>query len=210
VPGRTSCRELEAEDALLGAAQPVAAPAVVLENVAATLVEEHLAADLVWVRFAQPTCADIATGLLVGDEHELERPTSRPPAVSGQRNRGHGFSRDLRLHVERPAAPQEAVRDIARPGVVPPLGRIREHGVDMPEVHKRRAVAAAERRDQVRAIIDGGKQLGLEARLLQVVGEVFDRRTLVARRIDGVEANEPLQDFGRLPLEIRRRHELAA
>ena len=208
--GRASCRELEAEDALLGAAQPVTAPSVVLEHVAATLVEEHVAADLVGVRLAQPTRPDVAAGLLVGHEHELECAASRPPAVSGQRHGGHCLGRDLRLHVECAPAPQEPVRDVARPRVVPPLGWIREHGVDMPEVHERRAVAAGERRDQVRPLTDRGQELGLEARLLQVRGQIFDRRTLVARRVDRVEANEPLKDLGRLPLEIRRRHELGA
>ena len=60
-----------------------------------------------------------------------------------------------------------------------PLGRVGEDGVDVAEVAKGRAVAAVVRgqvRDEVRAVLVGGQQLGLEAGVAQIRGEELDRR----------------------------------
>ena len=57
----------------------------------------------------------------------------RPPALARERRAGHRLGGHLGLHVERAAAPQEAVGDLARPRVVLPLVGVGEHGVDVAE-----------------------------------------------------------------------------
>jgi len=67
------------------------------------------------------------------------------------------------------------------------------------EVTQRGAVARSpEVGDQVGALVDGGQQLDLESRLLQVRREIFGRRSLVPGWVDRVETDQPLQDLGRL------------
>ena len=91
-----------------------------------------------------------------------------------------------------------------------PLGRVSEDGVDVAEVQQRRSLAVTvEGRDQVRSLIAGSEQLGLEAGRLQVLGQVLDRGSLVAGRVDGVEPDQPLKDGCRLLLKLGR-HLLAA
>jgi len=97
--------QLEAEDPLLGAAHAVAAPAAELEHLTSTLVEEHVAADAVGVGVGQPVGADIASGLLVGHEHELQAAVLRSPPSAREAGGGDGLGGHLRLHVERAAAP---------------------------------------------------------------------------------------------------------
>ena len=210
VAGDAARGQLEAEDPLLGAAHAVAAAAVVLEHVAGALVEEHVAADAVGMGGGQPVGADVAAGLLVGDEHELQAAALRSPTAAGQRGRRDRLGRHLGLHVERTAAPQEAVDDVARPGIVRPLRRVGEDRVDVPEVHQRgtdvAAAAAVEVGDEVRAVLVVGQQLGPQAGVLQVPGEELDRGALVARRVDRVEADQFRQQVGRLALELIGRH----
>ena len=198
--------ETKPEDPLFGDAHAVVARPVVLEHWSAALVDEQVTAHLVRVVLAQPARADIAAGLLIGDEHELERTLRGAPALPRHRHRGDGLGRDLRLHVERAASPQEAVGEFARPRIVLPLRRVGEHRVDVAEVDERRARRGAirrrERRDEVRPPIDGAEQLGLEPGTPAVLGEVLDRRAFVAGRVDGVELDEPLENLGRLALQI--------
>ena len=54
-------------------------------------------------------------------------------------------------------------------------------------------------RDQVGTIGLGAEKLTLKASLRQVVGEVFLRRALVARRVDRVEADQLGEKLFRLP-----------
>jgi hypothetical protein len=206
VPGHAARGQLEAEDALLAAAHAVAALAAELERGARALVQQQVATHLLGMLLAQPARADIAAGLLIGDEHEFQRAPGRPPPARAQTCCRDGFGRDLRLHVERAAAPEEAVvGDLPRPRVVGPLGRIREHRVDMAEIQERRAVdLAGQRRDEVRAVLVGGELLGLEAGCAQVLIEVLDRGPFVARRVDGVELDESAEDIGRLGLWFHR------
>ena len=56
--------------------------------------------------------------------------------------------------------------------------------------------AAAQARDQVRAPWHGGEQLALEAGRLEQPAQEVLRRRLVARRVDGVEADQPLEQLG--------------
>ena len=128
-PARPSAREREAEHALLGHAHAVEAPAVVLEHLAGALVHHDVRAHLVGVLLAQPLGAVLGAGLLVGGDHELQLARCGPPALLGQRHRGGHLGRHLALHVQRAAAPDAAVLELARPRVHVPLGRVGEHGV---------------------------------------------------------------------------------
>ena len=69
---------------------------------------------------AEPLRPEVPAGLLVGDEHELQR-AAGAPSLPGQGRPGHRLGRHLRLHVERPPPPQEAVGHLARPRIVLPL-----------------------------------------------------------------------------------------
>ena len=137
--------------------------------------------------------------------------TSRSPARGTPAAAGQGRGRDhlrgrLGLHVERPAAPHVTVGEIARPRVVLPLARIREDGVDVREQAQRRTVGlAAQPGDEVRPLLGAAEQLALEARLVQKRREVFLGGALVARGVDGVEADQPLEDIRGLRLHVRRR-----
>ena len=202
--GHAGCREFEAKDALLAAADAVIAAAVELERAAGTLVDQQIAANLVGVLLGQPAGADITARLLVGDEDELQRSPRGAPAAAPQRDGGDRFGRDLRLHVDRAAAPEVAVHNLAAPGVVLPVLDGGQDGVDVTEVDHRRAVfgGSPERGDQVRALWGGGQQLGLEAGLAHVGLEELDGCALVARRVDRVEADQLLQYLSRFGLEL--------
>ncbi len=79
-----------------------------------------------------------------------------------------------------------------------------EHRVDVAEVAQRRTRRGvgrwrrAARAHEVWAAGLGAEQLALEARLREVVGQVFLRRALVAGRVDGVEADQARQQLLRL------------
>ena len=210
VSGSAGRRQLEAKDALLRAADAVAAPAVVFEHLAAALVEQHVAADLVRVGPGQPVRAEIASGLLVGHEHELQRAARRTPALARQRGPGDRLGRDLRLHVDRASAPQVAVDHVARPRVVLPLGWV---GQDRVDVARGTEASDRRRRGRRRASRPGSGDPrpppaapSRKPACSQVGREVLDRRALVARRVDGVEADEALKDFGGLALQVSGRH----
>ena len=80
-----------------------------------------------------PAGADLAAGLLVGGEDELEASPGGPPAGAGQRDGGHRLGGDLGLHVDRSPAPQKAVGELARPGIVGPLLGVGQDRVDVAE-----------------------------------------------------------------------------
>jgi hypothetical protein len=183
----------EAEDALLGAAQAVEPPAVVVDDAPAALVEEEVAADLVGVGRGQPLRALRPAGLLVHQHHDEERSVRRPPALLRERGRGDHLGRGLRLHVERAATPDEAVGVVPRPRVMGPLRRRREHRVDVREQaqHGTRAIAV-QARDEVGTLMRAAEELAGEARAPQDGGEVLLRGALVAGRVDGVEADQAL------------------
>ncbi len=197
--------QVEAKDPLLPAAHAVVTVPVPLEVLPATLVEQHVAAHPLAVLLGQPVGADVATGFLVGDEHELQVSGRGPPPLTGEGGAGHRLGRDLGLHVKGSAPPEDPVLEIPGPGVMAPFRRVGENGVDVAEEAQGGAVATpAQIGDQVRPLIVGGQELDLEPGRLQVRGQVLDRRSLVARRIDRVETDQPLQDLGRLLLKIGR------
>ncbi len=133
---------------------------------------------------------------------------SRSPRAGRQpfareRDAGGDLGRRLRLHVERAAAPQLAVDHVAAPRVVLPLARVREHRVDVGEQAQRRAVGlAAQAGDEIRALLEPPDERHLEAGVAQRRGELLLRRTLVARRVDGVVPDEPREQRGRLRLQV--------
>ncbi len=146
VAGGPEGGDVEAEDPLLGAADAVVAPAAVLEHLAGALVEQEVAADLVGMGLGQPVRADLAPGLLVGDEHELQRARAGRQPVPGQAGGGHRLGGDLVLHVQRAPAPQEAVGHFARPRVVAPLRGVGQHRVDVAEQDQHRPAPRPGRR----------------------------------------------------------------
>ncbi len=165
VAGDAVGRDGEAEDALLGAADAVAAPAAVLEDRAAALVEQQVAADLVGVRLGDPLRAERAAGLLVDDARRSaarrapgasrcararRRRRSRPrPATSCRSRRAPtGSRRRCRRTTGRASTPRRSRapcrRDRGRQSVGP-------------------SALAAQPRDEVRALGRRAEQLALEA-----------------------------------------------
>ncbi len=186
----------KAEHALLRATDAVAAPAHVVEDLAAALVDEEVAADLLRMVRGEPLRAELAAGLLVDDGGDQELAARGAPARARERRRSDDLRRDLRLHVDRAAAPEVAVYDLARPRVVAPLGGVREHRVDVAEVAERGPrLRAAQPREQIRSVGLGAEQLALEPGVREQRLEVLLRLALVAGRIDGVEANEAAEDL---------------
>ena len=201
-------RQPEAEDALLRDAHAVVAPAVVRDDRSGALVEQVVAAHLLGVLVADPHRAELAADLLVDDDHDEQVAPRGTPALAGERQRRRDLGRGLRLHVQRAAAPHEAVVDVARPRVVRPVGRGREDRVHVREQAQRRPVArAAQARDEVRALGLGAQKLDFEARFAQLGRDHLLRRALVAGRVDGVEADQPLEELGRLLLQVRHRRD---
>ena len=203
VAGDAVGRHAKAKDALLGDADAVVALAVVREVRAAALVEQVVAAHLVGVVLADPHRAELAADLLVDDHDDEQVALRRAPARARERQRGGHLGGGLRLHVQRAAAPDEAVGEVARPRVVRPVRRRREHGVDVRQQAQHGPVGvAAQARDEVRPLGLGAEQVDLEAGLAQIRGEALLQDALVAWRVDGVAADEALQQLRRLLLEI--------
>ena len=194
----------EAERALLRAADPVEAALAVGHHGAAALVEQPVHARRVGALLREPLGAEPAAGLLVDDGDDLQLSARGPPALAREVRRGHRLGRGLGLHVDRAAAPQRAVVDLAGPRVVAPVGRIGEHRVDVREVAEHRALRLApQSRDEVRALgILGAEQLALEPGVLEIALQPLLARALVAGRIDGVEADQPREDVSRLFLQV--------
>ena len=192
----------EAEHPLLRAAHAVAAPPRVLEQRASTLVDQQIAAQLLGVRPGQPLRAQRASRLLVHDRRDQQLTRGGAPARARQRGRRGDLRGHLGLHVERAPPPDEALGEVAGPGIVRPLGGVGEHGVEVAEVAQGRArgrrAVRAQPRQQVRPRGLGAEQLALEARLAQVRGEVFARGELVAGRVDGIDADQLAQQLLRL------------
>ena len=107
--GHAVRRDREAEHALLGAAHAIEAPAAVFEELAAALVDEQVAADLLRVRLGDPFRPKRAARLLVDDRRDQQLAARRAPARARQRRRRRDLGRHLRLHVECAPAPEEAV-----------------------------------------------------------------------------------------------------
>jgi hypothetical protein len=206
VPGDARCAQLRAEDPLLADAERVDATAAELERGAAALVDDVVAADLVRMVLAEPVRAQLAAGLLVRGEDEQQLAGRRPPAIASEAQAGGELARDLALHVECSAPPDHSVCELGRPRVARPLGGVGADGVDVAEQGQGRAFArAAQARDEVRALGLGREQLALESGLGEELAELLLERALVPRRVDGVDADQPLQQLRRVGSQLRRR-----
>jgi hypothetical protein len=204
VPGATTRPQREPERPLLADAERVEALAAKFERGAAALVDDEVGSDHVRVLLAEPLGSGMGAGLLVGGDDDLERPPRRPPAVAREMDRGRDLGRDLVLHVLGAAPADHAVDHIARPRVEAPLIGIRGDCVHVGEEAEGGTVGvAAEVGDQVGAALGGAQQPALEAGVAQARGEKLLRRRLVARRVDGVEADQlraQLDGFGIEPV----------
>src|SRR6185437_13705317 len=98
-----------------------------------------------------------------------------------------------------------------RPRVMAPLRRVGQDRVDVAEQDQHRPVAlSVQRRHQVGSLGLGGQNLGVETGLAQVALQVLDGGPLVARRVDGVKADELLEERDALALEVVGRHRVSA
>ena len=181
--------------------------AVVLEDLAAALVEQVVAAHLVGVLGDQPGRAPLAARLLVGDDDDEQVPAPpgaspsargrrrppprRRPGTSCRARRGPTGSRRPRRPTTGRAATPRGRRARCRRGPGSPApGRRSGRAGAPPGWGARRSRA---------------EQLALEAGVLEVAGEELLGGALVARRVDGVEAHQPLEQLRRLPPEVRHR-----
>src|SRR5439155_7950857 len=103
---------------------------------------------------------------------------------------------NLALHVERPAAPDLAVAELAGPRIDLPLGPIRDDRVRVQEENQARPAApAGQARDEVRPLGHLRVELSRDTALREVVAQQLRRGRLVAGRIDGVDADQLLEEL---------------
>ena len=133
-----------------------------------------------------------------GHEHELARGREALTFEGSERDRR---GRHLSLHVERAATPDLAVDEFSGPRVALPLRRVGKNGVRVREEGERRAVAASQTRHDVGTVGLARVQLHLDVVRREVVAEHLRGAHLVARRIDGLRADQRLQERGRLLAE---------
>ena len=206
-PGPPRGREREAEHALLAGADAVVAGAPSNSNASPrALVHDHVAgARLSGCCSHSQLRAVLAPVSSSAVNTSSSSPASgrQPSSASAQRRRRLGGH--LALHVERAAAPDAAVAQLARPRVHGPLLRIGQHGVHVAEEAQPRAVGA--RRAGAPPGWAGPSTAAssstLEAGLLQQPLQELLRGLLVARRIDRVEPDQALEQLGRAALELR-------
>ena len=172
-----------------------------LDALAPALVDRIVGADRVRVLLAEPRQAEPLADLLVGGRDEDQVSRGLEPLAREGRDRDRARS-NLALHIERPAAPDLAVAQLARPRTDLPLGRIRQNGVGVREEEQARATAAPRQpRDEIRALGHLRVELALDAVLGEVVAQQLRRDRLVAGRVDGVELNQLPQELDNLGAE---------
>src|SRR4051812_13744647 len=144
---------------------------------------------------AEPRQADLGgADLLVGGSHE-DQVAARLEALPRKGSDRDRARRDLPLHVKRAAAPDLALAQLARPRIDLPLGGIGDDRVRVREQQEGRAVATArDARDEVRPLRHLRVQLALDPALGEVVAQELCGLSLVARRIDGVETDQLLEE----------------
>ena len=146
---------------------------------------------------AEPGEPEVLADLLVGrgDEDDV---ASRDEPLPGQRGDRDCRGRDMALHVESAASPDLAVAELAGPRIEGPLLGVGAHRVRVRDEGERRASAAGKARDEVRPLRDPGVELALDAGVLEIAAEKLGGEGLVTRRVDGVRAQQPLKELGRL------------
>ena len=153
---------------------------------------------------AEPLGARRGAHLLVGGRDHQELAGPRAPALAAERGGRRDLGGDLVLHVLGAATPDLAVHDVARPGVEAPLGRIGRNRVHVAEQAQGRSrLRRPQTGDQVGPARLGGQQLALEAGVGQRLGEQLLCRLLVARRVGGVDPDQPLQQLDGLACPAR-------
>jgi hypothetical protein len=149
----------------------------------------------------QPAGAVGAAGLLVGggDEQHVA-PQGFAGGVQGQEGLQVGDADAL--HVERPAAPDVTVADLAGKRRHLPVAGVGGHHVDVVQQHQGRLAAALEARPKVAA--PGRRLSGAvgNARGLEDGGQVRHPVGFVARRVGGVDAQVIGKPFGCLLGEV--------
>ena len=166
---------------------------------AAAFVDGVVGADELGVLLHEPREAVVLVDLLVGRQREDEI-AGRAEALAPERRERDRACRNLVLHVEGAAAPDLAVDEVARPGIARPLLGIGAHRVGVGEERQRRAVAARQPGDEVEPVGGAADELAGNPALLEVVAQELRGDRLVARRVDGVEPEQLLEE---------RRHLLA-
>jgi hypothetical protein len=156
---------------------------------------------------AEPREAVVGAHLLVGGRDE-DHVAGGLEAFPRERGDGDGARSRLTLHVKRAAAPDLVVAQLSRPRIDAPLRRVGEHGVGVREEEQPWPSAAPwNPRDQVRPLRHLRVQLARDAAGFQVRAQVLRGDRLVAGRVDGVEADELLEELRRLLAQRDRRHQ---
>ena len=193
---------------LLGGRAEVEGPAADDHAVACALVDGVLGPDRLGVLAAEPGEPEVRVGadLLVGRGRE-DQVAARTEPLAGERRNRDRTRRHLAFHVERAAAPDVTVAELARPWVHGPLGRVGEHRVRVrQEEEPRPAAASGDARDEARPLRHARVELALDPERLQVVAQQLGGDRLVAGRIDGVEADQLLEELHDLVAQGLRRH----
>src|SRR6185295_13868929 len=182
---------------LLGGAAQISGPPVDHEPVAAALVHAVVGSDGVGMVGAKPGEPEVLADLLVGrgNEDDVARGDESLPGQGGDGDGGGGH---VALHVESAASPDLAVAELARPGIEGPLLGVGAHRVRVRDEGERRASAAGEARNEVGPLWDPRVELALDAGVLEIAAEKLGGEGLVTRRVDGVRAQQPLKELGRL------------
>ena len=192
--------QLERRAPLLGRRAEVEHAPADLDPVAGALVDRVVAAHGVRVRLAEP--------LEPVRRRPRPSPRRRSPRRSGRRPAGTlpGRARRSRPRSPPPGSscrarrgPRRAVAQLARPRIDRPLRRVGEHGVGVREQEQRRAVAACPGCARRGCPLGLARvQLALDAERLEVVAQQLGRQRLVPRRVDGVQADQRLEEPRRL------------
>ena len=148
----------------------------------------------------------VGARLLVGGDRppSARRAAGRQPEPR-QRLAAGDLARDLALHVERAAAPDVPVAQLALPRVDAPLDGLREHGVDVAEQAQGRSRRlAAQARDQVRPLLRRLRAARTRSpAAVEPPRQELLRGPLVPGRVDGVEADQLLQQLDRTLAEVQ-------
>ncbi len=134
--------------------------------------------------------AEVAAVLLVAEDGENDVATWLDLGARGAQERVD-HHRDAALHVERAAAPEPAVHQLASERRMRPLLARGRDDVDVPVQEERRRLArAAHARDEIRPRVVLRDDARLDAGFLEQAPHVCDARALVPGRIRRVEADE--------------------
>ena len=191
VAGRAGRPDPRPDDALLGDLDRVEAPAVERDRVAADLVEGGGRGSTVRVTeelgalLDESTGAVLAAGLLIGDCGEDDVATKLGTGASQGQHDGK-LHRHHVLHVDRAAAPDDAVDELAAERISRPGLRVDRHDVEVAQQDQRRLGGRARRAQAAHARTaarDELDHLRLDARVAEHLGAVARGSRLASGRI---------------------------